>query len=164
MGYNMGRVRWREFVKHVRSLESGVQSACSYGALKFSGANIYSYNMLIAKVRVSDKVVVCNNDANKRSQTTTVHLRGVLNAAMALTDWTFMWTTSKYMDETTVEYLQRNYGGNVKPHEVSDVLSFIRLVFLHKRREELIREYCAMVTQEERNSMRGLIELAQEPV
>lgn len=163
-GYNMGKVRWREFVTHVRRLESSIHVISKFGALKFSGVYTYSYVMLVGRIWPEHKIIVWNEDAQRTSKTTTAHLRAVTNAQIDLTDYTFLPASNEEMEENPFQLIATrwNEGKNFNREETTDILAMFTFLYRNKNREKLMKEYVALKTQEERDSMRCMLELARE--
>lgn len=185
-GFNKGSVRWAEFVKHVHRLEEVFASKNTtsasfdkierlFGALKFKGTRAYSYDMLIGKVWLKEQVIVWNEDADKTSKTTGIHLRGVRNAAFDLRQYIYLAANSSEMEDHPRTILRRRFPSltEVSDSELNDVLDFLGNVVpnLNRRwadgvriltkneREKLTKDY-VNATPDERLNIRGLLELA----
>ncbi len=167
-GYNVGTVRWKEFAKHVRLVEGGSSKTTRFGELKFFGNRVFSYDMLIGKIWPDIKVIVVNLDAEKISKTTKVHVRAVTNSIFELKDYRVIGTVTASMEQHPKVLLQNAYfdGKEVDYASFLDALSFYTQ-WKHsklgkKNIDEGIKEYLSLKTQEERDSMRCLLELAAE--
>ncbi len=160
----MGKVRCSEFVTHVRRLESNMMVVSRYGELKFSGQHAYSYEMIVGKVWPQFKIIVWNEEASARSKTTNVHRLAVTNAAFDLKDYLFLPARNKDMEENPFTLVdQRWNGGNELPREQAlDILDMFTWLRANKNRDALMKEYVSLPTQFERDSMRGVLELAHE--
>ena len=154
----MGHSRHREFAAHIHKLEQGIQSAISYGQLKFSGERVYSYDQLIAVVWVRDKIVVANDKTYSR--TTTVHQ----GAVRGLTGYATLAVSPGQVLDTPRQIVCNKFGVSATASEevMHDILDFYKFLSLDKKRDELTKEYASLKTPEERGSMRGLLELAKE--
>lgn len=164
MGFSMGHKRWREFVTHVRRLESNLMVVSKYGELKFSGQHAYSYEMIVGKIWPQFKIIVWNEEAPARSRTTGVHVAAVRDAAFDLKDYSYLPARTKDMEENpfTLMECRWNGGSELLREQALDALDMFTWLRANKNRESLMKEYVALKTQDERDAMRGGLELAHQ--
>lgn len=174
-GYNVGRIRNTEFAEYVKHYGDGFRQPVShttYGALKFTGCDVYSYERLIGTVFFNNKVIFYDETASRHSKTTNIHLSCIRSARHLLPDFLFVAVQREEIGKLTpTELLRKHWGKKAN----MDCLDFwLGIAPAHgvrgqarkdaeAERTKLMEQY-VNGNQDHRDSMRGLIMLAREEV
>jgi hypothetical protein len=112
------KIRHQEFEKFV--LEGTVQH---FGSLSMSGDEVYSYQLRIARIDRTKKVVIAQKVTGV-SRTTTVHINAIVLSRANLKDYTFIWVSHVTPDMSVQDAMHAAWGHLA--HE-KDLKSIVRI-------------------------------------
>lgn len=155
-GYSaMAHYRNREFVEYVHELAQGSLKQKRFGELTFRHDTVLSYDAVIGKVWLEDKVIVYNEGYRNFSKTTNRHLGAITRAERDLPEFSFLPAKEKNHINNAPAQLIATLFGSVGQQ---DVLQFWRWLSTHIDRDKLVKKYISL-SPIQREAMRGFLEL-----